>query len=794
MKRIVVLFVLLTVCMTFAYSQGPSMVFFKGELPDSMYFWPWGFLEDPTEVQGLGYSPGTAGIKWVTSAEDGWQGLFIGLNSNVGNDLSSIWATDSIYFKMKAPNGLAENDSMCVFLYDSRNSDWEYSVWAQIDSLSILNDGEWHQFSVALADLQPVTNPIDPTDIVAISFEAENPSSWGADDGISAEIHIDDVWIGHPQIPLTLTFFNGQSLGSECWFEAWGFENNSLVLAEGEGYTEDTPAIVWETSNWDWQGIGFIMNTHDMSYSFTADTLKLKIKAPAGINPLAIEWYDVNYYSTYAVARYEINDITWDDAWHALEIPLANFTIDENFDVTKVYELGIIASSATIPERVLLDEIWVGSPSVSIDITPPPDPTGVIADVSTDYVNLIAWDDIAEETGETYDVYASLEPITDLNAEGVFGVAFNVPEGEVAVHNIYYPLDEKEIQYYYAVTCTDAAMNSSEGFGAAGPFSNVGKKRAIISLDPPAEFVADADLSEWSHIEPFVMKPETNLYTGEITDSLDFSVRAYVAMDDSCLYVAFDVYDDHFSWSEDDTVDWWEDECIEFYFGLYQLGVPHEYMMSGDEPDYRLVFLPNTILWGSGWDMTPTADDYIFEPLGSSDYIIEARIPFASIYDTDDAEFTPTRGMTIPFEIFAADADIPDGGNDARLQLGDNAALNPWGEGPDVWTFAWVGMPDFALGVNTPGSEIPKQYALRNNYPNPFNPLTHIRYELPKAGDVNLTVYNMLGKEVYTLVSKNQAPGVYTVTFNGDNCSSGVYFYRLKTGDFVQTKKMLLVK
>ncbi len=90
--------------------------------------------------------------------------------------------------------------------------------------------------------------------------------------------------------------------------------------------------------------------------------------------------------------------------------------------------------------------------------------------------------------------------------------------------------------------------------------------------------------------------------------------------------------------------------------------------------------------------------------------------------------------------------------------------------------------------------DLPRDFALQQNYPNPFNPSTVIVYELPTVSDVVLTVYDMLGREVATLVRQRQAAGRYRATFNAQNLSSGVYLYRLQAGSFVQTKKMMLLK
>ena len=80
------------------------------------------------------------------------------------------------------------------------------------------------------------------------------------------------------------------------------------------------------------------------------------------------------------------------------------------------------------------------------------------------------------------------------------------------------------------------------------------------------------------------------------------------------------------------------------------------------------------------------------------------------------------------------------------------------------------------------------------NYPNPFNPTTNIRFELPNSGSVKLVVFDALGREVATLVNEKLTPGTYEVDWNGSEYPSGTYFYKLTAGDYVETKKMILVK
>jgi hypothetical protein len=88
----------------------------------------------------------------------------------------------------------------------------------------------------------------------------------------------------------------------------------------------------------------------------------------------------------------------------------------------------------------------------------------------------------------------------------------------------------------------------------------------------------------------------------------------------------------------------------------------------------------------------------------------------------------------------------------------------------------------------------PNAFVLHQNYPNPFNPSTTIKYELPRASHVRLSVFSTLGREVATLVDEAQEPGYRSVQFDGSHLSSAVYLYRLEAGDFVATKRLLLLR
>ncbi|HTX18316.1 MAG TPA: carboxypeptidase regulatory-like domain-containing protein [Bacteroidota bacterium] len=96
--------------------------------------------------------------------------------------------------------------------------------------------------------------------------------------------------------------------------------------------------------------------------------------------------------------------------------------------------------------------------------------------------------------------------------------------------------------------------------------------------------------------------------------------------------------------------------------------------------------------------------------------------------------------------------------------------------------------------VENAAAVVPTSYDVEQNFPNPFNPSTTIRYTIPKAGMVSVKIYNILGQVVATLVEANQSAGTYNVTFNAASLSSGVYFYRVQSGSFAAVKKMMLLK
>ena len=99
-----------------------------------------------------------------------------------------------------------------------------------------------------------------------------------------------------------------------------------------------------------------------------------------------------------------------------------------------------------------------------------------------------------------------------------------------------------------------------------------------------------------------------------------------------------------------------------------------------------------------------------------------------------------------------------------------------------------------ATSVEARMTETPSLFSLCDNYPNPFNSSTKIEFQIPQDGNVTISVYNMLGKQVVTLVDRNMRSGIHQVTFDATKFSSGIYYYRIKAAGFSQVKKMMLLK
>ena len=442
------------------------------------------------------------------------------------------------------------------------------------------------------------------------------------------------------------------------------------------------------------------------------------------------------------------------------------------------------------------DDMFLVSMGI-LDVEPPVAVDGIYA-VDANYYNLVNWADIDGEEGETYNVYASTSPITDINDAAVDVVVANVLEGaSTAVHYLFHPLEDTNVTYYYAVACKDASNNIGEAGVSESSLSNTAKGVPTISLNPPSEFAADGDLSEWydSGIEPFMIGKDDNSYgtpnvgMGEVTDDNDLHGTFYMAVDNDYLYIAAEILDDMVV--DDQAGGWWTSDVVQICIGLYdQRGPKHVGMERGEEPDYKMYFLPDGAYSDNGAGMlAENGDGNYFHETYNPDYAFEFRISLDDILIDDDVRLTPSNGMRTPFEPMIHDND----GNGWEGQLvlsrsNDDMAHQTC----EVWSSTWIGTQSSVL--NSEEEIVANEFALHQNYPNPFNPETTIKFSIPNTQDVNLSVYNMLGQRVITLFSGELQGGSHIAKWHAGDIASGIYIYKLTSSNKTISQKMLLLK
>jgi hypothetical protein len=148
---------------------------------------------------------------------------------------------------------------------------------------------------------------------------------------------------------------------------------------------------------------------------------------------------------------------------------------------------------------------------------------------------------------------------------------------------------------------------------------------------------------------------------------------------------------------------------------------------------------------------------------------------------------------------FSTEITVPSGGTSTYSWNNSSAnttyfwKVRPDKESEGFTTVEWA-FTTRSTGIRNISTEIPPSYKLHDNYPNPFNPSTNIRYDIPENVIVKLVILDELGREIETLVNEKQSASTYEANWNAIQYSSGVYYYRLQAGDFISTKKLVLIK
>jgi hypothetical protein len=448
---------------------------------------------------------------------------------------------------------------------------------------------------------------------------------------------------------------------------------------------------------------------------------------------------------------------------------------------------------------IYITDLWTGSPV--FDVIPPDAPSG-LAGAGTGFVNLVTWNDVPNEPGIRYNVYFADHAWTSVEDTTVEDLPpYNITSA-VATHPLRVPKTDANVSLYYGVVAKDAAGNESSPVIMSSAVTTLAKGVPTISKTGPATFTADGDLTEWASITPFVLSTVTGTAHAvpnfPIASDADLSANAYVAMDATYLYVAFDVTDDIVLASL--TGNDYEQDCPDIFLGMYDWrGKRHSAYQRGAQPDYHLRFSKHRIWIDNGGVRIDTISvNYAWtEKLLSPGYVVEARIPWsvlATKLTGGDIVFSPVEGMRIPidFAINDRDSDVRNG-----ILVYSTLSNDDSYKAPFYWSYTWIGNKSTPTSVEQV-SDVATSFELGQNYPNPFNPSTEIRYSIPTSGPVSLRVYDMMGREVETLVDRTMEAGSYVVSFNAERSgramASGVYFLRLDAGAHTAIRKMLLVK
>jgi len=206
--------------------------------------------------------------------------------------------------------------------------------------------------------------------------------------------------------------------------------------------------------------------------------------------------------------------------------------------------------------------------------------------------------------------------------------------------------------------------------------------------------------------------------------------------------------------------------------------------------------------WQGGAWVTTSKFDYTYD--GSGNEILNLSSTWAvavwMIMEADTSKWSGGKNTEIvhnhmfPYPSVSRSQYTYDGNGNNTVELGQDLSGSVW-----VNSDRSVYVYQAALAVEVDNGRMPSVFELSQNYPNPFNPTTIIRYSLHRPSQVNITVFNLLGQEVKTLENGPQSAGVYETTWDGTNqtnerVASGIYFYRIKAGENIETRKMLLLK
>jgi hypothetical protein len=501
---------------------------------------------------------------------------------------------------------------------------------------------------------------------------------------------------------------------------------------------------------------------------------------------------------------------------------------------------------------IWIDNFYIGRSNTDLEKTknPPPPASGLQA-VSQNSVNTVSWTLGADISA--YNVYFSGSEITDITDSTVFfWKTVNADEPLSLTHRMVSPHpDDASHNYHYAVTATNLWSTENTDVTQARVTVNAsGELDSYIfkfTAQEEAQVINSLETQTistdgWpvSSLRPFSMKASTSAAIRRPPSDDIVSGRAWVGYGDSegevIFYAYVEVMDNDLQYNPimnaQGDLDWnaYKRDQVEMRFGTYNVnfvtGSTNRGAGRGENPDYTLALRPTTtdtetarpanpgmyVTFG-GQNNYPFAFVPILEPIMSGETQVGYRmlIGFEASKLTEPTDFASDAPFVAPgadeIKYIPFSITIVDDALDARPFFWEQSRYlvttswkpnfsNVYFERPsDFSAVAVAGANRRVTSIDDRSDAIAGEFSLEQNYPNPFNPSTAIRFSLPQAGDVTLSVYNTLGQKIATLVNNQRfVQGTHTVSFDASGLSSGVYLYRVESGHYTATRKMILMK
>ena len=528
------------------------------------------------------------------------------------------------------------------------------------------------------------------------------------------------------------------------------YQVGPLILNYGTTY-------YWRVNGTNINGIG----AWSVTYSFTTETVLPP--APALVSPAnnstgttqtpTLDWNNVSGALTYGL------QVATDTGFSNTVVNLTNLTVSQYTIPASVLTIGTKyywrANAVNVNGTGDWSGAWnfttLGVPNAPALLSPSNGAT------QTSLTPLLVWSNISGVTNYSLTVAADSNFTTPLiSLTNLTASSYNVPSGIFIINTI----------YYWRVNGRNAS--------GTGPWSSTFNFRTISAPSAPvlslpannASGVILTPFMDWENV------PNGGTYNLQIALDSNFS---NLIIDPSNLTLSqytvpapFLTYQSIYYWRARaingiGTGDW----SVTFNFTTLPIPPPAA---------PALIAPPNSSV---GVSLTPLLDWTGVSSASSYGVQISSDVNFNNLVHSQqnilNTEYTVPSGVL----------------NNNTLYFWRVNAVNSFGTSP--WSTEWI-FRTLIVGIENIGTGIPENFMLHNNFPNPFNPSTKIGFDLPEAADVEITVFDFLGRKIKELVKEKLPAGSYRTEFDAGSFASGIYFYRIRAGKFTETKRMLLVK